>query len=63
MRNVYKFGIPLEKAVKAASYNPAKAIGVSDKCGSLEIGKMADIVVLEDNLDVNKVIIKGKIHK
>lgn len=63
MRNVYKFGIPLEKAVKCATINPAKAIGVSDKCGSLTVGKNADIVILEDNLDVNTVIIKGKQHK
>lgn len=63
MKNVYKFGIPLEKAVKCASLNPARAIGADDKCGSLKVGKTADIVILEDNLDVTKVIIKGKIHK
>ena len=63
MRNVVNFGIPLESAVKAATLNPAKAIGVDDICGSIKEGKNADIVILEDNLDISKIIIKGKEYK
>lgn len=63
MRNVVKFGILLENAVKAATINPAKVIGVDDICGSIKEGKNADIVILEENLDISKIIIKGKEYK
>ena len=63
MKKVYEFGVPLEKAIKCATINPAKAIGVDDICGSLTEGKNADIVILNNKLDVEKVIIKGKIFK
>lgn len=57
---VKEMGIPLESAVKCAAVNPAKAIGVYDKYGSLTPGKVANIVLLDKNLDVKHVYIKGK---
>lgn len=63
VRKAYEFGIPFEKAVKCASLNPAKAIGVDKERGSLEVGKVADIVILNDDLSIEKVFIMGKEHK
>lgn len=58
---VLKMGIPLESAVKAASCNPAKAIGVFSDFGSIEPGKAADCVVLEPGtLDVVQVFVRGR---
>ncbi|MDO6413526.1 amidohydrolase [Sphingomonas sp. BIUV-7] len=37
--------IPREVAWKWASYNPAKALGIADRTGSLKPGKMADVVL------------------
>lgn len=54
--------IPLWECVNCASLNPAKTIGLSDKKGSLEIGKDADIVVLDNEFNVKKTIIKGEIR-
>lgn len=39
--------IPLHKAVKLASKNPADAIGLGRELGSLSIGKIADIIVID----------------
>ena len=38
-------GLPMEEAWKAITINPATALGVSDRVGSLEVGKDADIVI------------------
>jgi len=43
-------GITLEQAIKAVTINPAWQIRMEDKLGSLEVGKYADLVVLEKNL-------------
>ena len=63
VRKAYEFDLPLEKAVKCASLNPARAIGIDKDYGSLETGKIASIVVLNDDLEVEKVFIKGKKFK
>lgn len=63
MRKAYEFGIPLENAVKCASLNPAKAIKEDHIRGSLKVGKIADVVVLNDDLSVEKVYINGKKFK
>ena len=38
MRKAVSMGIPLETAVRAATYNPARAIGAADVCGSITAG-------------------------
>jgi N-acetylglucosamine-6-phosphate deacetylase len=53
--------IPLHTAVKCASVNPAKAIGVFNERGSLDPGKSADIVLLDNDLKVKGVILRGVI--
>ena len=56
---VQQMGIPLEDAVRAASENPARAIGSFDERGSLDAGKLADIVLLDAGLNVKQVILRG----
>ncbi len=63
VRKAYEFDIPLEKAIKCASLNPARAVGIDQDYGSLEEGKLASIVVLNNDLSVEKVFIKGKQFK
>jgi N-acetylglucosamine-6-phosphate deacetylase len=57
---VTEMGIPLQSAVKCATMNPAKAIGVYDKRGSITPGKYADLVLLNEDLSVRYVFLKGK---
>lgn len=60
MRTAVKFGIPLESAVRAASETPAKSIGKFDTIGSIEAGKQANLVLLDKDLNIKAVYIKGK---
>lgn len=53
--------IPFASAVKCAAVNPAKAIGIYDKYGSLTVGKQANVVLLDENLDIKYIIKDGKI--
>ncbi len=59
VRNAVKFGIPLENAVKMASITPAKATGIDGTVGSISIGKNADLVVLDKELNVLNTYKKG----
>ncbi|MFD9030370.1 N-acetylglucosamine-6-phosphate deacetylase [Streptomyces sp. NPDC059567] len=52
-------GLPVESIVQAISANPARLLGIDDKVGSLEPGKDADLVVLDENFDVTGVMRKG----
>lgn len=56
---VHEMGIPLETAVKCASVNPAKEIGIFDQCGSITVGKDADLVILNKDLSLQAVYIGG----
>ena len=60
LRNTISWNIPEEEAVRAASYNPAKALGVHDQVGSIETGKLADFVITDENYAVKRVFIGGK---
>lgn len=53
--------IPLQAAVKMASATPAGVIGMDRSIGSLEVGRKADICILDRNLKVQKTIIEGKV--
>ncbi|HWT75523.1 MAG TPA: N-acetylglucosamine-6-phosphate deacetylase [Mobilitalea sp.] len=57
---VINLGIPLETAVKASAVNPAKRIGIYDNYGSITPGKVANIVLLDQDLNVKMVLLKGK---
>ena len=60
--NVYNNSkIPLHECVNCASLNPATTLGIQDKKGSLAEGKDADIVILDNEFNVRKTIIGGKI--
>lgn len=62
VKNMVSFGVPLELAVRAATINPARLLGIDKQTGSLAIGKQADIVVLDSDLNIKMVIIGGKLY-
>lgn len=47
---MYKKGKAIEDMVRLASLNPAKALNIADKTGSIEEGKMADILIVEEKI-------------
>ena len=62
MKQAISMGIPKESAIKAATINPARSIGVEKEVGSIEVGKRADILVISENLELETIIIDGKIY-
>lgn len=53
--------IPLEDAVACATANPARRLGIYDKCGSITAGKAADVVLLDRDLSLRAVILNGEL--
>ena len=64
VRKAVEFGIPLKDAVRAATYNPAQAVKLDDRIGSLDIGKEASIVLLnKEDLSIRSIIFKGELKR
>lgn len=60
VKNVMQFlNLPLEEVVKLASINPAKNLGVDQYLGSIKVGKRADFVILDQDLNVVKTVREG----
>ncbi|MGN0651987.1 MAG: N-acetylglucosamine-6-phosphate deacetylase [Gemmiger sp.] len=62
MRHAVKeMGVPLESAVRAASENPAKSIGVDSDYGSLAAGRYGNVILADEDLNILTVVQKGKV--
>lgn len=60
LRNVLKFtGYPLERILPSLTLVPARQIKVQDRKGSLEAGKDADFLVVDDDLQIRSTYVKG----
>lgn len=60
LQNVLAWGIPEEEALRAATYNPACAIGAEGIVGSIERGKQADFLICSPDYSQRRVFIAGK---
>ena len=60
---VKEMNIPLVSAVICATANPAKSIGIYEQYGSLTPGKVADVILLDEKLNIKHIIKNGKIIK
>ena len=58
--NTISWGVPEEESVRAATYNPAKALGAQKIIGSIETGKYADFVITTADYSEKRVFIGGK---
>ena len=64
MRTAVSMGIPLETAVRCATYNPAKSIGAESLYGRIAAGAYGDCVLLSrTGLSVQNVILGGELVK
>ena len=61
MVRAVSFGIPLADAVRAAAVNPAQAIGIFDRVGTLDPGKRANAAVLGPDLELKAVFFHGEL--
>ena len=61
LRQAISFGIPAADAVRACTYNPAQSIGIDDRAGTLDVGKEASIVLLDQkDLSIKAIVFKGQ---
>ena len=58
---VEKCGVSFTDAIDFATVNPAKNIGVFDKYGSIEVGKAANLTVLDDDFNVLYTVVNGNL--
>lgn len=54
-------GVEFEDIVKMTAENPAKKVGIFDRKGSIEVGKHADFVLLNDEMDIVYTICRGQV--
>jgi imidazolonepropionase-like amidohydrolase len=64
--NAVRFGLPWDAALRAVTLEPARTLGVDDRYGSLQAGKVADVVVwsgdpFELSSEATTVIIRGRV--
>ncbi len=55
MKHCIEIGIPIEKAVTAATLTPALALGVEEQIGTIAVGRKADIVIADNTFRLLKV--------
>lgn len=56
-----KAEVPLTEAVRMMTETPARELGIEDRKGSLAVGKDADIVIFDENINIKKTIINGNV--
>ena len=62
VRNMHKHcALPLNEVVNMASLNPARLLGLDAAKGSLEVGKDADILLCDEEINVTATIVGGRI--
>lgn len=53
-------GLPLHEAVRMISLNPARILGIEDRCGSLCVGKDADLLLFDEGINIVRTFIGGE---
>ena len=60
VRNMMKHtGYGLCHSIRMASLNPAQLLGIDHRVGSLKAGKTANIIVIDDMVNIQKVFLEG----
>lgn len=57
---ILEMGIGLEDVVLACTTTPAKSLGIESECGLIRVGSQADLLILDEKLDLKYVIKAGK---
>lgn len=62
LKNLLQFtDKPLEEIIDLLTKNPAKMLGIYDQRGSIDVNKLADLVVLDENYEVTDTFVEGKL--
>jgi N-acetylglucosamine-6-phosphate deacetylase len=61
VRNLVSFGIEPTTAVRAATLNPARVLGVDERHGRVEVGRAADLVLVDQDWEILATLIEGRL--
>jgi N-acetylglucosamine-6-phosphate deacetylase len=59
LRNIVALGVPLDEAVRMLTLYPAKLLGVESRKGTIAVGADADLIFLDSQLQISKVVTRG----
>jgi len=59
LRNIVGLGVPLADAVRMLTLNPASLLGIEFKKGTLRVGADADVLLLDEGLQLTNVWVRG----
>lgn len=61
VKNLMKFAsVPLEDAIACATVNPARMVGIDASIGSIAVGRRADLLLVDDSLEIDTVVLCGE---
>ena len=60
MRSAISFGIPEEEAVKMATENPARLMGLNK--GKVEVGYDAEFILVDNDFNLKNVVVRGELY-
>lgn len=61
VQNLILIGVKPEEAINSATLIPAKSVGIDNVCGKIETGRRADLIILNRDYSIDKIIFGGKI--
>jgi len=57
---MHSLEVPYVTLAQLASLNPARLLGIDHECGSIKVGKRADLVALDEDGNVKLTLVNGQ---
>lgn len=62
VRNIVSLGFPAADAIRMATLTPAQVIGISGRKGIIKKGADADLIIIDNKINVRMVMVRGKVE-
>ena len=59
VKNAVEFGVPEREAILSATYRPAKSVHYEDKAGLIKEKRIADLLIVDKDFNLEQVIVEG----
>lgn len=61
MQNLISIGVDAEKAIASVTQIPAESVNIDNICGLIKVGRNADLVILNSDFTIDKIIFDGNV--